>query len=49
VRPDHLDWLTGTRALRAALERGDSVEAILRADEATIAAFRQDRRSALLY
>jgi uncharacterized protein YbbC (DUF1343 family) len=49
VRPDHLDWLTGTRALREALERGDSVDAILRADDAAIAAFREQRRPALLY
>lgn len=49
VRPDHLDWLVGTRALRVALERGDSVQAILDADRAAIAAFRADRRSALLY
>jgi uncharacterized protein YbbC (DUF1343 family) len=49
VRPDHLDWLLGTRAVREALERGDSVDAILNADEASIAAFRADRRPALLY
>ena len=49
VRPDHLDWLLGTRSVREALERGDSVEAILKADEAAIAAFRADRQPALLY
>jgi uncharacterized protein YbbC (DUF1343 family) len=49
VRPEHLDWLLGTRAVRLALERGDSVEAILKADEAAIASFREDRKSALLY
>jgi hypothetical protein len=49
VREGHLDWLLGTSAVRMALERGDSVEAILRADEAAIAAFRRDRKGALLY
>jgi hypothetical protein len=49
VREGHLDWLLGTSAVRTALERGDSVEAILRADEAAIAAFRRDRTGALLY
>jgi len=48
-RPDHLDWLLGTRAVRAALERGDTPEQILSADEAGIAAFRRERVSALLY
>jgi uncharacterized protein YbbC (DUF1343 family) len=49
VRPDHLDWLLGTRSVRIALERGDSVDAILRADEPAIAAFREGRKGALLY
>jgi uncharacterized protein YbbC (DUF1343 family) len=49
VRADHLDWLLGTRSVRLALERGDSVDAILKMDEATIAAFRDDRQAALLY
>jgi uncharacterized protein YbbC (DUF1343 family) len=49
VRPGHLDWLLGTSAVRVALERGDTVEAILRADEADIAAFRRERQAALLY
>lgn len=49
VRPDHLDSLVGTPALRQALERGDSVKAILGADEPAIAAFRAARASALLY
>jgi uncharacterized protein YbbC (DUF1343 family) len=49
VRPDHLDWLLGTRAVRTALERGDTVDAILRADEAAITAFRAERQPALLY
>ena len=47
--PRHLDRLLGTRAVRAALERGDAVDAILAADEAAIAAFRKDRQPALLY
>jgi uncharacterized protein YbbC (DUF1343 family) len=49
VRPGHLDWLLGTSAVRTALERGDSVDAIVRADAPDIAAFRRDRRAALLY
>ena len=49
VREDPLDWLLGTRAVRLALERGDSAEAILKADEPAIAAFRKDRKAALLY
>jgi uncharacterized protein YbbC (DUF1343 family) len=48
-RPDHLDWLVGTRKLRRALERGDSVETIVARDAADIEAFRDERRSALLY
>ncbi|HET8645464.1 MAG TPA: DUF1343 domain-containing protein, partial [Vicinamibacteria bacterium] len=49
VRAHHLDWLVGTRSLRQALERGDSVKAILRAEAAAIKAFRAERRPALLY
>jgi uncharacterized protein YbbC (DUF1343 family) len=49
VREGHLDWLLGTSAVRVALERGDGVDAILRADEATVAAFRRERQAALLY
>ena len=48
-RPGALDWLVGTRRLRLALERGDSVEAILAADRPAIEAFEHDRREALLY
>jgi uncharacterized protein YbbC (DUF1343 family) len=44
-----LDRLVGTRRLRQALERGDSIEAILHADAKGIAAFERERRAALLY
>ena len=44
-----MDRLAGTRRLRAALERGDSVDAILAQDAAAIERFRRERRSALLY
>jgi uncharacterized protein YbbC (DUF1343 family) len=49
ARADHLDWLVGTPVLRQALERGDPVDAILRADEPGIAAFRAARAPSLLY
>jgi uncharacterized protein YbbC (DUF1343 family) len=48
-REDALDWLLGTRRVRQALERGDSVEAILRADQPGVNAFRRDRAPALVY
>ena len=48
-REGALDWLVGTPRLRAALERGDSVRAILDADAADIEAFRRARAAALLY
>lgn len=48
-RDGALDWLVGTQTLRKALERGDSVQAILDADAADIEAFRRDRIPALLY
>lgn len=48
-REGALDWLLGTRRVREALERGDSVEAILKADGPAIEAFRKDRVTALLY
>jgi hypothetical protein len=35
--------------LRAAIESGDGVDAILARDEEAIARFRRERRSALLY
>ena len=44
-----LDRLVGTRKLREALEKGESVDAIVAADEAAIEAFRKERREALLY
>ncbi len=44
-----LDALLATRRVRRALERGDTVEQILAADQEGIAAFRRDRQSALLY
>jgi hypothetical protein len=44
-----LDTLLGTSRPRIALERGDSVEAIVQADAEAIAAFRGSRQSALLY
>lgn len=48
-REGALDWLLGTRRVREALERGDTVEAILKADQPGIDAFRKDRAPALLY
>lgn len=44
-----LDRLVGTRRLRDALERGDGVEAIVKADAAAIETFRRERRAILLY
>ena len=44
-----IDRLVGTKKLRAALERGDTVEAIVAADADAIAAYRKDRLKALLY
>jgi uncharacterized protein YbbC (DUF1343 family) len=44
-----LDRLVGTRKLREALERGDGVDAIVKADAAAIEAFRERRKPALLY
>ena len=44
-----IDRLVGTKKLRAALERGDSVEAIVAADADAIAAYRKDRLKSLLY
>jgi len=46
---DALDRLVGTRKLRAALEKGDSVDAIVEADTAAIDAFRKERKEALMY
>lgn len=49
AREGALDWLLGTPRVREALERGDSVEAILGADQPGVNAFRRDRAAALLY
>jgi uncharacterized protein YbbC (DUF1343 family) len=47
--PTALDELLGTRKVRAALERGDSVAAIVGADAAEHEAFMKERAKALLY
>jgi uncharacterized protein YbbC (DUF1343 family) len=44
-----LDTLTGTKAVRAAIERGDSVDAILVAQAPTIRRWRDERKASLLY
>lgn len=44
-----LDTLSGTRAVRAALERGDDVDAILAAEAPAIERWRAEREPALLY
>jgi uncharacterized protein YbbC (DUF1343 family) len=44
-----LDRLVGTRALRSAIDRGDSVDAIVAADAAAIGQFRRSRAPSLLY
>jgi uncharacterized protein YbbC (DUF1343 family) len=44
-----LDDLLGTRKVRAAIERGDSVAAIVAADAADHEAFARERAKALLY
>jgi len=44
-----IDRLVGTKKLRAALERGDAVDAIVAADTEALAAYRKDRLKALLY
>jgi uncharacterized protein YbbC (DUF1343 family) len=48
-REGALDWLVGTRTLREALERGDSVETIVAADAPAIEAYRRERAASLLY
>jgi uncharacterized protein YbbC (DUF1343 family) len=48
-REGALDWLIGTRRLREALERGDTVEQILAADRAGIEAWKRERAAFLLY
>ena len=44
-----LDTLTGTKAVRAALERGDGPEAILAAQAAGIDSWRRERKAFLQY
>jgi uncharacterized protein YbbC (DUF1343 family) len=44
-----LDRLSGTKKLRAALEKGETVDAIVAADAAALEAWRKDRQKALLY
>ncbi len=46
---DGFDRLVGTRSLRAAIDRGDSPEAILQADRPALERFRRSRASSLLY
>jgi uncharacterized protein YbbC (DUF1343 family) len=48
-REGALDWLIGTRRLREALERGDSVEQIVTADQSGIDAWKRERAAFLLY
>ncbi len=43
------DRLVGTRSLRAAIDRGESIDAIVAADRAAIEAFRRERSASLLY
>jgi len=43
------DTLLGTRRVREALERGESAEAVLAADQPALEAFARDRRRVLLY
>jgi uncharacterized protein YbbC (DUF1343 family) len=49
TRDGALDWLVGTRRLREAIERGDSVEAMLDANAADLAAWERERAPSLLY
>ena len=43
------DRLAGTKALRAAIDRGDSVDAILAEQAPAVEAFRRSRVPSLLY
>lgn len=45
----NLDTLLGTRAVRAALEHGESAEAILASDAPSLERFARERKPALLY
>jgi uncharacterized protein YbbC (DUF1343 family) len=49
TREGALDWLLGTRRVREALERGDTVEAMLDANAGDLAAWERERAPALLY
>lgn len=49
TREGALDWLVGTRRVREAIERGDSVETMLEANAADRAAWERERAPALLY
>ncbi len=44
-----LDTLSGTKAVRAALERGEAVDAILAAEAPGIEKWRRERAASLLY
>jgi uncharacterized protein YbbC (DUF1343 family) len=44
-----LDTLTGTKAVRAAIERGDSIDAMLAAEAPGIARWRRERTASLIY
>jgi uncharacterized protein YbbC (DUF1343 family) len=44
-----IDRLVGTKKLRAALDRGDAVDAIVAADAPAIAKYREERLKSLLY
>jgi uncharacterized protein YbbC (DUF1343 family) len=44
-----IDRLVGTKKLRAAVDRGDPVDAIVAADLPAIEAFRKARQKSLLY
>ena len=43
------DRLVGTRSVRAAIDRGDTVDAIVAASAAAVEEFRRTRRASLLY
>jgi uncharacterized protein YbbC (DUF1343 family) len=49
AREGALDRLLGTRAVRSAIERGDSADAILAAEAKSLEAWRTERRPYLLY
>jgi hypothetical protein len=44
-----LDTLSGTKSVRAALERGDSVDAIVASEAPAIERWRRERAESLLY